>query len=242
MDPSENNPSSLGSRDPYKVILFDLDGTLVDFAYRLMECKTKLTQALADAAYDISKLPPIERSALRDYLDFADTGPVDSRNRVRKKLLDILDYYDEVAIKESKLMPDTEMVLDRLKSLKIRIGLLTNAGKKNIASGLSSRNLGRYMEVVLTRDDVSSMKPSGEMIEKGLEFFKEPASSALYVGDHRVDVLCAQAAKVDVAVIPERATVINEIELLKPTYILGSLRDLLEIPRIKAITEAAIAK
>jgi putative hydrolase of the HAD superfamily len=88
---------------------------------------------------------------------------------------------------------EAEAVLSKLKSLKLKIGALTDVayGMDNCFSLKDIEPISQYIDVVLTSRDVGFRKPNGAGFRMLLEALNVRPDEVLYVGDEEKDVVGA---------------------------------------------------
>jgi phosphoglycolate phosphatase len=179
-----------------ETVIFDFEGTLVDFQWRLAEAEAELRQAFAaqgfgtagnyaelwNAAADLA-VPQGRLAALRAVL-----GPV-------------YDRWDADALARWSPRPGAAELLQRLGGAGIRTAMVSNIGRLALGNALGRFGFDRRLAPVVSRDDVSFMKPRPEGTRRVLAELKTVPAEALFVGDSRADVLAARAAGLRVAII-----------------------------------------
>ena len=181
------------------VLLFDLDGTLIVFKLRVKESRRALIETLRGLDFDVSSLSDEMPTQLiyDEVKRQIESGSVDADfNRVRRILGNILDDFELEAFSQAQLTPSIIDVLNRFKSRGYRMGLVTNDGRRAATQVLETHSLGKFFEIVVTRDDVERMKPSPEGIQKALKALDALPGKAIYVGDSALDIRAAREAGV----------------------------------------------
>jgi phosphoglycolate phosphatase len=212
--------------------LFDLDGTLVDFHFPIVPSRLAMIDYLKSKGFDCSKMSEQDRT--QDIIDKAEVQAsvgepkVDFR-KVKLDLCKLLDDFEFEAFGLSKIKPYALQTLEELKRKGRKLALITNGGRAPTVKILDERNLTRYFPVVVTRDEVNRLKPSGEGIKKAIQNLPARTESSIFIGDSVIDVLAARDAGVKVAVIPEGSTNLGKLSLAGPDYLLNSLRDCLDL-------------
>ena len=79
--------------------------------------------------------------------------------------------------------------------------MVSNIGRAALKAALGRFGLDRWLAPVVSRDDVTFMKPRAEGTLRVLAELKTMPEEALFVGDSRADVLAARAAGLRVAII-----------------------------------------
>ncbi len=117
----ESLPTSAASRDKkYEAVLFDLDGTLVDFQWDLDKAITEICAILSDAGMDMNRYgqPPSYASLFNVTLDITDqwisrNAAEDARNLL-EKMDEVYDRYDQDAMTRWKPYSETRTILTEL--------------------------------------------------------------------------------------------------------------------------------
>lgn len=173
-----------------KVILFDIDGTLLDtteLIYQAYEHSLK-THGHRVIKRDTMALS-IGKSLEDCYLDFSPNGDI----------LVLSKTHNEFQIKNAhlaELFPDTINTLTKLKSLGFRMIGITNRGRASGVLSIKHTGLDKFLEFVLYRDDVKKLKPDPEPVLLALKKLKIQKDEAIMVGDSFVDIECGQNAGV----------------------------------------------
>jgi putative hydrolase of the HAD superfamily len=237
---------------PYRVILFDLFGTLVHFGPELpvpagtrppLRWLAWLEEGLAD------DLPGIALDRLAEALvavteEIVARRPpefleVPSRERFRRALvrLGVRENLVETAERLSErhmahLAAETELPAGHRELLAelgcdYRLGLVSNFDQGATADRILRRHALRdFFAAILISDDFGRRKPHPSIFRAALERLGVDAAAALHVGDTVADdVLGARAAGIDVAWIDRRGEGPPD-EAWAPTYTLERLADL----------------
>jgi HAD superfamily hydrolase (TIGR01509 family) len=204
-----------------KAVIFDFEGTLVDFQWRLADAESELRRAFAaqcygtagnyaelwNAAADIA-VPQGRLAALRGVL-----GPV-------------YDRWDDDALTRWALRPGAAALLQALAGRGVRTAMVSNIGRAALAAALARFGLDRRLAPVVSRDDVAFMKPRPEGTLRALAELKTTPEEALFVGDSRADVLAARAAGLRVAIIRGGECVESDFAALPPDHFMSRLDEL----------------
>ena len=179
----------------FDLVLFDLEGTLVDFQWRLDEAVREILPVLADSGIDTRRYSPSP-----DYADLFNTTrdlTQDWDPRKSARLFDrlgvIYDKYDRDALDRWAPYPDTLSLLAALAASGYRLGVVSNCGARAVHRVLAKFRLSDYFEIILSRNEVARIKPSPEGLILALERLGVPPNRALFIGDSVNDVLAAQA-------------------------------------------------
>ncbi len=194
----ESLPTSAASRDKkYEAVLFDLDGTLVDFQWDLDKAITEICAILSDAGMDMNRYgqPPSYASLFNVTLDITDqwisrNAAEDARNLL-EKMDEVYDRYDQDAMTRWKPYSETRTILTELIGKGYRLGVVSNCGRESVHGILSRFNLTHFFEIILARQDMSRLKPHPESLALALQTLSLPPEQVLFVGDSINDILAA---------------------------------------------------
>ena len=178
-----------------QLIIFDVDGTLVDSQHHIVEA-----QAYAFAAHS---LPPPSRAAALSVVGLSlreafaalagHDAPIDSLASAYKDAWSDLRRqpgYAEI------LYPGAAEGLQRLKSLPdVRLAIATGKSRRGVAALLEAQGWQDHFATVQTADDHPS-KPDPSMILAALAATGRSADMAVMVGDTSYDMAMAVAAGV----------------------------------------------
>lgn len=173
------------------IILFDLDGTLIDSTEAILE---SFSQAFDQYGFPHAKSEEI-KSLIGYPLDkmFADLGV--PQERVWDFVHSYKEHYRKISTQKTLLLNNAREAVLRAKEF-ATLGIVTTK------TGLYSRELMEHFElmhhfdVLIGREDVEHPKPHPEPILKALESLKSSKENVWMIGDTKLDLLCAEAAGV----------------------------------------------
>jgi HAD superfamily hydrolase (TIGR01549 family) len=219
----------MGSINHYSAVLFDLEGTLVNFQWKTDEAVREARTVLTMVGLDESLFSEVDYAALFNRAMAASERLGPPFGRVREKLEGVYDRFDLDALDRWTVKGDTLYVLENLKELGLLTGLVTNAGRNAVSLLLDSIHLERLLNVVITRSDVRRLKPKGDGIQLALDALGVAKEKALFVGDSVNDIAAAREVGVDVAIILGGESERRDIERHNPKLMLRSLSQVLQI-------------
>jgi len=184
-------------KEPVKAVIFDLDHTLVRSGIDFPEMKIKIVDYLE------KRLPSLE--GLDGNRPTYEMTQAVVENLQSRRLSNIIP---EVTEDINRMMNATEMkyvskatliegaveTLKRLKSVGMKIGILTRACRQYTEKVLAATGLSEFVDEVATRDDSANPKPDPSQIYWLIERMKVSSHEVVMVGDHPVDALCARNA------------------------------------------------
>jgi HAD superfamily hydrolase (TIGR01549 family) len=100
--------------------------------------------------------------------------------------------YEMQWAESSKIFPDTFLALNKLKSMRCSMGIVTNTSREAANLELSMHGIEEFFEVIITREDVRKLKPDPEGII--LATSKLDIKEFFFVGDLVHDLKAAKKA------------------------------------------------
>ena len=194
---------------PYDLILFDLDGTLVETAPEICDAVNDTLQHFNFASVSQGQVNDwIGHGTLElliQALAFVQ-GISDATVRSSERLADIAavfkTHYRARCGTRSHCYPHVVETLHRLKSQGVRLGVVTNKEGAYTQTVLDAHALTPLFDCVISGDTLPTKKPRPEGVLSCLERFQVPADRTLFVGDSSIDVATARNAGVAVWVVP----------------------------------------
>lgn len=182
-----------------RLVMFDLDGTLVDTAPDLaaaidamlvqMDLQPAGVERVRDWVGNGSLV--LVRRALTNSLEHAEIGEADAAS-AHELFLRI--YADCHAL--SRVYPGVLECLDWFRGKSVELGLVTNKPIRFVAPLLAEHGLANYFRWILGGDSLPLKKPDPAPLQWMLEQAAIEPAQALFVGDSRSDVMASRAAGV----------------------------------------------
>ena len=174
----------------FPVVLFDLDGTLVDSAAAILGSFHHATETVLQRRFpDEEILARVGGTNLRYQMGLLDPDRVDELVRVYREHND--PQYSELAC-----FAGVVHVLERLREEGRRLGVVTAKRRPALDRAFAGAGIGNYFDVVVSSEDTERHKPDPEPVQKALELLDAQPRDAAYVGDSPFDVAAARAANV----------------------------------------------
>lgn len=178
-----------------KLVIFDLDGTLIDSERDLVNAVNAARRHLglvdlADhliASYVGNGAPVLMRRAL---------GPEAPEEQVQQALQFFLAYYREHMLDYTTLYPGVRDVVDRFRAAGVLMAVLTNKPVRISQAIVDGLGLRDHFQRVYGGNSFADKKPHPVGIETILSELGVERESAMMVGDSDVDILTARNAGV----------------------------------------------
>jgi len=208
-----------------RAVLFDLEGTLVDFQWNLAAGEEELRRTAVACGF----LPWPGDDYAGIWNRVAATAPLCLRPSLQDRFGTVYDRWDGDALKRWSPRPQARQLLGFLRDEGVAAALVTNVGAKATARVLRRFRLDVFLSLVVTRNDVTFMKPRGEGVRQCLAGLGVREDDALFVGDSVTDVRAAREAGIEVAVVAGGQSAGEEVRAASPTYMLSSLGEVREL-------------
>ncbi len=199
-----------------EAVLFDFEGTLVDFQWKIPEAVAEVLEMLLSMGFGKTELKSRKYSTLvREAMEAAprlDLRP----EAVREAIGAVYDRYDEDALTRWKMRPGALDFLFALRSRGVRTALVSNVGAKALAKAITRLGLRPLLDVFLSRNDVANLKPSPDGINLALETLGARRKASLFIGDSLDDVHAAHGAGLRALIITNGETPREEILRAQP--------------------------
>jgi pyrophosphatase PpaX len=205
-------------------LLFDLDGTIVDTNELIIQSFLHTLEGVTGEPYTRERIIPHMGFPLLDQLRFFSGLEQVDELAVKYRKFN-LDKHDELVAE----FPHVREVLEELARRGIRLGVVTNKMRLTTEMGLKLCGIDRFMETVVTVDDVKRGKPDPEAVLKALELMKAAPEETIMIGDSKYDIIAGQAAGVKTAGVAWSLKGEAHLREFNPDYMLHDMRDLLEI-------------
>ena len=160
-------------RNEKPVILFDVDGTLIDTvplistSYRYVIEKYDPTRIMTDLDYKNIIGPPLKETF---------------------EMLFPNAKHDEMVT----VLPNVVKMLDYLKNNGYDIGVVSNKREELVRHGLKLCGIDHYFEIVVCRDHIEKPKPDPEGLIKGCQLLNRTYDDLIYCGDAAGDIIAAK--------------------------------------------------
>jgi phosphoglycolate phosphatase len=215
-----------------KLVLFDLDGTLVDSVGDLAWCANEMLRALEMPIQDPQAARNwvgngLERFVKRVLTNDMDAEPEEGLFRAGLEIFSKL--YGEHASDHSEVYPGVIETLQRLSRLELHLACVTNKPEPFTSKLIAAMGLGSFFELVVAGDTTARKKPDPMPLHYAADHFGLDYDACLMVGDSSNDVLAARAAGFGVICVPYGYNHGNDISNSNPDLVVENLAELTEI-------------
>lgn len=215
----------------YKVIGFDLDGTLVNTLPDLT--------LVVNAMFTEHSLPITTQEKVLTWIGkgadiffqnaIAYTGKVFDAQKLVQLRTSFDKYYATYICEESVLYPNVKETLEVLKAQGYTLVVITNKPTKLIEPVLSAFDIYHLFSETLGGQSLPKIKPYPDPILFICDKFGIQPSEFLFIGDSENDVIASHAAGCDVVGLTYGYNYNIPIEQSNPTFITSKFADILKI-------------
>jgi HAD superfamily hydrolase (TIGR01509 family) len=206
-----------------KYILFDNDGVLVDtelWYYKAGE------RALADIGFDLDKDQYI-RDMTQSFGTWSQARAAGIDEQTINKQREVRDVYYQEYLRTEAI--EIEGVVETLAELSkyVRMAIVTTAKRADFQLIHADRQIMRFMEFVLVREDYEQAKPHPEPYLTGLKRFGATREETLVVEDSSRGLNSAVAAGIECVIVDNDFTKAHDFS--KASYRIKTLIELKDI-------------
>jgi phosphoglycolate phosphatase len=176
------------------IILFDLDGTLIDSTDAIIEC---FYHSFAELNYDFQgNVEDIKREIGHPLDVMYVTLGVPIQN-VWDFVTSYKKKYNNIFEAKTTLLSNAYEAVIEASSFS-RVGIVTTKTTKFTIKLLENFGILEYFETIIGRQEVTHPKPNPEPIFKALKNMNVTKSNNIYmIGDTKLDLIAAQKAKIN---------------------------------------------
>ncbi|EGW54968.1 phosphoglycolate phosphatase [Candidatus Endoriftia persephonae] len=219
-----------------KMVLIDVDGTLVDSVPDLAWCVDEMMRQLGYPVWGEDRVRDwvgngVERLVRRALIGQLDGEPSDEA--FEKAYPIFLALYAENTSKRSALYPGVREGLDYLKAKGYKLGCVTNKAAQFTLPLLKDLGIHDDFEIIISGDTLPKKKPEPMPLLHGAKYFGIDPAEAMMIGDSKSDVKAARAAGFQIICMSYGYNHGEDIRNYDPDAVVDSMAE------VKGLLEAA---
>ena len=212
-----------------KMVLIDVDGTLVDSVPDLAYCVDEMMKQLGMPVHGEDKVRNwvgngVERLTRRALIGQLDGEPDDAL--FEKAYPVFLDLYDKNVCERSCLYDGVRETLDFLKTTDVKIGCVTNKNAQFTLPILEKLGVKDDFEIIVCGDTLTKKKPDPLPLLHSAEQLGAKPEESLMLGDSMPDVKAARAAGFDIICMSYGYNHGEDIRDYKPDAVVDSMDEI----------------
>jgi len=207
-----------------KLIIFDLDGTLID-AYQAIT--SSFNHTMHRCGYASRKASTIRKAVgwgdenlLRPFIKEKDLSCALSIYR---------KHHKQALVKESRLFPFADKALAYLKNKGYKLAVASNRPSRFSRILIHHLKLDKYFDYVLCADKLKHSKPHPQILIRIIQRFGLKPKQVLYIGDMAIDAQAGRRAKVKTIIVTTGSSHESEIKKENSYRVIAKLSQLLKL-------------
>ena len=211
-------------------MIFDLDGTIVDFNLNYKAVRAEVIQFLTKQGFPQSIFSMNE--SVFEMLKKMDIYMKNNGKRkqeivaTRKVVLSLVSSHELAAARSTHLIPGVLETLKALRKKGLKMALFTLNGEKSVDYILKCFRLESFFDAVITRDFGSAIKPDSAHLEAVLGKLDVKHDEGIVVGDSVWDMMCADELNVIAVGVVTGISSLQELIRAGATYVASSFTEL----------------
>jgi len=211
----------------YKIILFDLDGTLSDPKVGITKSVQYALQKMGIIEPDVDKLecfigPPLQVSFAEHY-NFDEVS-------IQKAVEFYRERFKEKGMFENELYPNIPSLLESLKEQQFILVVATSKPTVFAEKILNYFNIDQYFDFVVGSNLDGTRTSKTEIIQNIIEKYDEyNFDNFIMIGDRKHDIIGANNIGIDSIGVTFGYGSVEELNNSNPTYIVNDVNELKEI-------------
>jgi len=214
-----------------KMVMVDLDGTLIHTAPDLANCANRMLRDLGRKDWPLEKVMTWIGNGVPRLVKRALTGEMmaEPDAALYDKALALFEKHYAAAVSEfSRPFPGVIEGLDRLAAAGFQLACITNKAEAFTLPLLRNLGLYDYFKLVLSGDSLPKQKPDPLPLQHACRHFGIAPDHGVLIGDSSNDVQAARAASMPVICVTYGYNHGHDIRESHPDAVVGSLA---EVPR-----------
>ena len=179
----------------FKLVIFDLDGTIVDSGKTVLRILNVIRRQLNVSVMEFSEISKVLSLGGRHLIETALGPTVNSQ--------EYLQHFRALYLNDSlfgeELYPGFLDYLHALKKNNIKTAICTNKPSQLVQKVLKHHKIEQYFEFILADNGLLPKKPSPEGLLQIVNWAQIDPKQAIMIGDSRIDQLAASSAGVQFA-------------------------------------------
>lgn len=213
-----------------RAVIFDLDGTLVDFNLNYKAIRAEVLGFLAKQGFPMSIFSLKERifETLKNVEIYMKNNSMKEEEfqRIKDAVFEVANRYEFEAARKTSLLPGVLETLKALKRMGLKMALFTVNDEKPTDYVLRRFRLHQFFDAIITRESAPEVKPNPAHLEAALRALSVKPEEALVVGDSVSDMMCARGLGAIAVGVTTGISSPEDLTRAGSTFLISSLVDL----------------
>lgn len=213
-----------------KAIVFDLDGTIVEFNLDYKTVRAEVKNLLVNHSFP-SSIFSINESIF-EMMKKAKVYMLNNGKKehdfleINKEVLSLASRHELKAAHETSLLPGVFEALKTLKKMNLKLGIFTINSQNSTDYILREFRLKQFFSAIIARERVTNVKPDPSHLATTLRALNVDAGEAIVVGDSVVDIQSAKTLNVASVGIARGNDGVRKLKSAGATTVIQSITDL----------------
>lgn len=186
-------------KDKLTTILFDLDGTLINSEKKFFESFRKVIMEKFDYSITYAEYENNELKKNANLIPYLKEKKVIKKQEKQENIMKCV--YSEYENKFIELLDENEVslnfeLLKRIKEKGIRMALVSTSRRKFIDILLNHLNIENLFEIIVSREDVSNLKPAPDAYIMALELLGVSSDNCIAFEDSQRGICASNSANI----------------------------------------------
>ena len=221
-----------------KLVIFDLDGTLIDSVPDLADSVNFMLKELGRKIFDEKIIRFWVGNGAETLVKRALSGneKIDENidTELFQKAKDIfLNHYNKNLSNKTYLYSNVQEVLEKLNELDYKLAIVTNKPYKFVKPILEKLEIDKYFPYYLGADSLDEKKPSPKPLLEVCKHYNTDVDLSIMVGDSKNDILSARNANMQSIAVTYGYNYGEDIKIYQPSFVVDDMFKILEILKTK---------
>jgi len=210
-----------------RLIIYDLDGTLIDSTMAIVETFNRVVEEQGEPACPNIEIEEMIGLPLTEM--FRRVLPPPKHVRVQACWNRFIQIYADVGLRKTRILPGVMETLSFFKNADYMQSIATTKRSDVASSLLSKLGLLHYFDLVLGITDVDSPKPAPDIINLTLNRLGVELREAVFIEDTTIGLEAGVRAGVHTVGVTTGTHDRERLSILHPDYIIDGLTELMQL-------------
>jgi phosphoglycolate phosphatase len=214
-----------------KMVMIDLDGTLIDSAPDLAASANRMLEALGMPTYEQAQVAQWIGNGVSRLVKRALTGKMNAEpdaGLYERGYAIFLEAYAELVSDQSRPYPGVVEGLEKLQAAGFQLACITNKAEAFTVPLLQDLDLHKYFKLIISGDTLAKKKPDPLPLLHACEHFGITPDHGVLIGDSINDTQAARNAGMPVILVPYGYNRGQDVRELEPEAVIPSLEQATE--------------